>query len=211
MLRRLDAMRTAMVVSITLAITESGYAVETERSAIELNPGEYELTASADTRAKATRSVTGQLSLRNLVPVREIYGTPYRLYGWSNVDFRALGAPVASPKAASSQDPENPGVLVWEPPPWSAELLRSMNRGIVQPPGAPIMLIGTLQNRQATRGMRDGSGIGLFIEAKRGECVLGRWTHFGIAMGAEGSFIMCRREELPPNKALNPTGHRPAG
>ena len=186
------------------------HAVDKPAVALELLAGEYELSVSAEAAFSAKRDMSGHLRLRDLGAGRRLFGSICHLYGWTDVDFRSLGAPIGkSDTPPDSRDPENPGVLIWEPSPAFANTMKS--RKITQPPGAPVLLIGTVENKRATRGMQDGGGIGLFVESKQDQCLLGRWIPFGVVSGAEGHFRLCRSAVRPPNPALNPTGLRPAG
>jgi len=132
---------------------------------------------------------TGLLSARPLTAGDRI-AEGYRLYGWTDVDFQKLGAPIdASGVPGESRDPENPGILVWFPPfKWTYK--------VSIPEGAPILLIGTVENKKATRGFRDGAGIGLFVLAKEGRCVRGTWSEWGMVMAASGRFKLCRRDTV---------------
>jgi len=182
-----------------LSVAANADAAEARPAAIEIDAGDYDLTVSANAPAKAKREVSGHLFLRSLVPTRELFGTTCRLYGWTDVDFSALGAPVRR-SAPRSRDPENPGILAWQPPPALAENMKSMkSRKIAQPPGSSIMLIDTVHNKKTTRGMQDGGGIGLFVESRQGQCVRGQWQDWGIVAGTTGHFKMCRRPSGPPN------------
>lgn len=182
------------IIGVVCSLATRADAAQQEVPAVGVVAGDYELTASTDSIPNAKRERRGHLVLRDLIVVRELFGTPCRLYGWTDVDFRSLGAPIAkSDTPPDSKDPENPGVLVLEPTPAFAKIMKSMKlRKTAEPPGAPIMLIGTVENKRTTRGMRDGGGIGLFVEAQEGQCVLGRWSRFGIAAGSEGAFKLCR-------------------
>jgi hypothetical protein len=90
-------------------------------------------------------------------------------------------------------DPENPGVLVLSPGPGFKELQERNAFRVSRPWDARIMLVGTLENTQATRGGLDGGGIGLFVESKKGRCVKGAWASWGQGLGRNlaGSFTLC--------------------
>jgi hypothetical protein len=171
---------------------------------VELAPGDYELVADVDRGAVSSKQEShGRLSLRSFdtnCPLSE----QYRFFGWTSVDFKGLGAPVQGTRA-DSRDPENPGVLVWIPPPEFKKWRR-----ISRPHSAPILMVGTVNNSKETRGWRDGGGIGLFVQSKYGRCLRGEWDRVGIVQGNRGTFTLCP-VDLPPNKALNPTGLRSAG
>jgi hypothetical protein len=204
----------ALTVGAVFSLVASVYAVEKDAAALEVAQGDYDLTVFTGSRSNVRGESRGRLLLEGVVAARQVLGTPCRLRGWTTVDFRALGAPIGkSDTPPDSQDPDNPGVLLWEPPPTFANLMKSMKDRKMpeQPPGAPVLLIGTVENRKATRGMQDGGGIGLFVQSKEGRCLLGRWVPFGLVKGPEGQFRMCRSSGRPPNPALNPRGLRPAG
>ena len=205
--RRLQALTVGAVFSLAASV----YAVETDAVVLEAAQGDYDLIVFTGSPSNPRGEARGRLLLKSVAAARQVFGTPCRLHGWTTVDFKALG--IQSDTPPDSQDPENPGVLVWEPPPTFASVMKSMKVQQIprQPPGAPVLLIGTVENRKATRGMQDGGGFGLFVQSKEGQCLLGRWVPFGLVKGPEGQFRMCRSSGRPPNPALNPTGLRPAG
>jgi hypothetical protein len=174
---------------------------------IALAAGDYEIAADVGTGAKDVRQSKGTLSLRDLSAGNELRKLGYQLYGWSDLDWRKLGAPMdAASTPGNSRDPDSPGVLVLVPPSGFKGF------GAPQPNGAPILLVGTLDNKKATRGWQDGAGIGLFVQSTEGKCMSGEWSGWGLVKGSKGRFRICAPgAKTPPNPALNPTGLRPAG
>jgi hypothetical protein len=169
----------------------AGAPKEVER--IELSDGEYDLVVTAGSQPRLEGR--GRLSLRaytSITPPSK--DDPYRLHGWTNVDFIKLGAPVGPSATPDSRDPANPGVLVMVPPSSFRELQERNAFRVARPWDAPIMLIGTLENNKATRGWLDGGGIGLFIQSKKGPCLKGEWSRWGLVIGVNpnGSFTLCR-------------------
>src|SRR3954447_17348672 len=91
----LQAQMRFLIVGVVCFVATRAYALDKEPATIEVAAGDYELTASADSIPTAKRERRGNLVLRNLAAAREVFGTPCRLYGWTDVDFRSLGAPIA--------------------------------------------------------------------------------------------------------------------
>jgi hypothetical protein len=153
------------------------------RSPLGLAAGEYKLTLHVTSwrHAGFPLDAEGSLSLRQLKGQRDLLGRGFQLYGWTDVDFRALGATLGE-TPPTSQDPESPGVLV------KTSSARSWTD---QPDGAPILLIGTLANSQTSRGAKDGAGIGLLVYAKDGHCLTGKWGSWGVMDSAGGQFRIC--------------------
>jgi hypothetical protein len=176
-----------------------GAPKEAER--IELSVGEYDLVVTAGSKPRLEGS--GRLSLRSYTSITQLphYASirqrrvdhSYRLYGWTNVDFIKLGAPVGPSETPDSRDPASPGVIVMFPPAGFKELQERNVFSVTRPWDAPIMLIGTLENNEATRGWLDGGGIGLFIQSKKGRCLKGEWSSWGLGIGVndDGSFTLC--------------------
>jgi hypothetical protein len=154
---------------------------------VELTAGDYQLVADVmSAQGHMTRHATGTLHLRAFESANRPRGPlDYRLFGWTDVDFMKIGAPIApSATPGTSQDPDNPGVFAIVTRPFEISSRRSFA-------GGPVMLIGTLENTRSTRGFQDGGGIGLFVDAKRGQCMTGRWFEWGIAAGTRGRFSVC--------------------
>jgi hypothetical protein len=165
---------------------------------IELPAGDYELLAEADSGARAGRRERGTLSLRPFGAVDPSLDRQHGLYGWTDVDFGRLGAPVGrTGTPADSRDPENPGVLVFVPP-------RDLDGSGL--PGRPILLIGTNDNNQRTRGDLDGGGIGLFARNRRGACIAGPWSEWGVAVGGRGRFTACLQSPGSPAPTVSAPG-----
>jgi hypothetical protein len=156
--------------------------------------GTYKLTAHVTYRptrtsdsSGLTADAEGSLTLRQFEGQREPLDRKYPLYGWTDVDFRALGATLGE-TPSSSQDPENVGVVIVTLPPIP---------GIERPSNAPILLIGTADNNVATRRSTDGPGIGLMVKTKEGECLVGTWGMWGILPNAAGRFTICPARTEP--------------
>jgi hypothetical protein len=167
--------------------------VEPSPGEVELSAGEYELVVIAGTNP--VEESRGRLSLRaTSASATPAYRQQYPLYGWTSVDFIKIGAPVDVSAGPESKDPDNPGVLVLSPGPGFKELQERNAFRVARPWDAPIMLVGTLENTQATRGGLDGGGIGLFVQSKKGRCAEGSWASWGGDGGGRnltGSFTLC--------------------
>jgi hypothetical protein len=158
-------------------------------ASLELTAGDYELVADANSGGQAGRQRRGALHLQPFREVDQPLARKYGLYGWTDVDFRKLGAPIGEVDTpGDSDDPENPGVLV---------LVRTRDIEDSRLPGTPIILIGTLENRKTTRGSLDGGGIGLFARTKQGHCISGEWSEWGVVVGGRGRFTVCLRGPRP--------------
>jgi hypothetical protein len=173
------------VIVLVLVLVAAPFAATA--NAPDLTAGDYKLVAEVSSaQGRPTRHATGTLHLRAFENANRPRGPlDYRFFGWTDVDFTKMGAPIA-PRAipATSQDPDNPGVLAIVTRPFEISSRRSFA-------GGPVMLIGTLENTRSTRGFQDGGGIGLFVDAKRGQCLTGRWFEWGIAAGTRGRFSVC--------------------
>jgi len=157
-----------------------------------LAPGEYELVVQGATELKTRPLRKGSLSLRKWDAGGEASTSFYPLYGWTDVDLKNMGALLESASTPpDSQDSDNPGVLVFVAPPRYDGLFKSFK--VHQASGAPVLLIGTLENRKATRGGRDGGGIGLFVQRREGRCLHGHWASVGPFVGGVGWFKVCPR------------------
>jgi hypothetical protein len=179
-----------LAVVVTLSLATCVHAGGTKPNpSLELTAGDYELVADASSGGQAGRQRKGTLHLRPFGEVDQSFSRKYVLYGWTDVDFRKLGAPIGDVDTpGDSEDPDNPGVLVVVP---SRDIEDS------RPPGPPIMLIGTLENRKTTRGSLDGGGIGLFARTKQGQCISGEWSEWGVVVGGRGRFTVCLRAPMP--------------
>ena len=150
-----------------------------------LRPGAYRLTLVAERGSHKRASAEGQLTLvpasaSDKSPItgevaQDIYGPPW-FYGWTNLDFRRVGAPVCyvSPSPAS-RDPVRPGVLM----------------PAINFRGHPLVVIGAQWNvRDGSRHV-DGCGIALSIEGSTGSCLHGSWDRWGIVGDGSGTFRAC--------------------
>jgi hypothetical protein len=135
----------------------------------------------------------GSLSLREWNSEEQPATGLYPLYGWTNVDLKSVGIPLgAASNPPASQEPDNPGILVFVAPPRYDAIFKSFK--VRQARGAPVLLIGTLANRKATRGGRDGGGVGLFVQGSDGRCLQGQWASVGPVIQSDvGRFTVCPR------------------
>jgi hypothetical protein len=167
-------------------------AAATNDPSYALAPGEYELVVEGASKLKARPLRKGSLSLRKWNAEEQPPTGLYPLYGWTDVDLKDMGTPVGASDNPASQDPDNPGVLVFVAPPRYDAMFRSFK--VRQASGAPVLLIGTLANRKATRqGGRDGGGVGLFVQGREGQCLHGQWASVGPSVGDIGRFKVCPR------------------
>ena len=164
-----------------------------------LTAGSYTLTMVATQGRRAGAEASGSLILRRTTlgdtsprtgerPVRSPHDEP--LVGWSDLDFRSVGAPVfpsdtLAPRP-TSQDPVYPGVLV-------------LRQGVRDE--RFVLLIGTLTNRRADRGWHDGAGIEL-APRRFGERTVGTWSEWGIVRGGRGFFCLERKPVGDPDGAI---------
>jgi hypothetical protein len=187
---------TAAMPYFSLSFIASAFAAERAPSYV-LAPGEYELSVEGSSRSKLELSRKGSLSLRKWHASNQVSTDLYPLYGWTNIDFKDMGIPLdAASMPPVSQDPENPGVLVFVAPSRYDGLFKSFK--VRQASGAPILFIGTVNNRKATRGVvRDGGGVGLFVQGREGQCLRGQWADVGLVTGGIGRFKICPRTPTP--------------
>lgn len=159
-----------------------------------ISPGSYEVVFVATHGSKVGRNATGRLILRTSSPddvsprTREpvAESEPHRLYGFIELDFGEIGAPIriddTVAPAPNSADPVYPGVLVHED---MGEL------------AAIVITIGTLSNlRDDLRtGVRwkDGPGIALFVHCLTPTEFYGTWGAWGIVVDGSGYFCARRR------------------
>jgi hypothetical protein len=151
-----------------------------------LKPGTYRLVLVATSGREQGASAEGELNLRptsssdrsprtgQLAQDRNLAEAP--LYGWSDLDFVAVGAS-ARKASASSRDPVFPGVLV---------RLISWQEGY--PPNTPVLLVSTASNRRDEVLMTDGAGIGLWVRRLSDGSFAGEWSRWGIAISGSGYF-----------------------
>jgi hypothetical protein len=123
-LRAKGTFRGFVAQAVLLGLAAVAFADEKVVLSDGLAPGEYDLTA--DTRSgKKPHKRGGLLVLAQFDAKSELAGD-YRLFGWTEVDFKKLGAPIdAAATPAQSRDPDNPGVLLWVPPVGSEGLTAS--------------------------------------------------------------------------------------
>lgn len=154
----------------------------------ELTEGRYSLTLVATRGLKRGRSARGHLTLSRL-PRQHWGGSD--LYGFTKLDFGAVGAPIlgdAGVPAPSSKDPNAPGVLV-----------EAVDFAREYPSGTPVLLVGTVGNLNPVRGRApdegevvylttDGSGIGLWVHAVSDNGFVGRWSEWGVVRDGSGRF-----------------------
>ena len=172
-------------------------AGSTERE-VRLDPGTYRLTLRALEGRQAGHQVSGLLNLRAATCEDRSEQTAERIesceslcltpiYGWTNVDLRAIGAAVSSPGSTapdpSSRDPLHPGVL---------EVMG--NCGEAERGQPRVLAIGTVLNRRVGSAANDGPGILVHVLRNVGECLDGTWYEGGRAHDAAGSFRACRFE-----------------
>jgi hypothetical protein len=185
--------RVVAAAAVYFSLTSSTLAAaETDDPSYALVPGEYELVVEGASRLKTKPVRKGSLSLRKWRGGDQVSTALYPLYGWTDINLRNLGMPLdASSVPSASKDPENPGVRVFVAPPRYDGLFKSFK--VHQASGAPVLLIGTLENRKATRGGHDGGGIGLFVQGREGQCLHGHWASVGPFAGGIGQFKVCPR------------------
>jgi hypothetical protein len=174
-------------------------AAAADNPSYALQPGEYELTVEGASPLKRRPTRKGALLLRKWVASDEVPPDLYPLYGWTDVDLKDMGFPLdASKPPPDSQDPNNPGVLVFVAPPRYDGLFESFK--VHQASGAPVLLIGTVGNSGATRrGGRDGGGAGLFVQGREGRCLRGHWDSVGPFKGGTGRFKVCPSASAQPD------------
>lgn len=161
----------------------------------QLRPGRYRIELVADEGAKKGASSKGDLTLITARPddsspvtsekPTSRVGERYPLYGYTNLDFKAVDAPMPAkyergeiPPAPDSRDPIYPGVLVLELPPEGERVM-----------GAKwILTIGTVSNMRTSRRVTDGAGIALRVKAHEGDSLSGVWTAWGLRHAGSGTW-----------------------
>jgi len=139
-------------------------------------------------RATDTSPTTGEV-------VQDLSGTP-SLYGWTDLEFQRVGAPMcygdATDPSPASRDPVRPGVLVLD-----TARGRAIDPAVVraQP---QMVVIGTLSNLRDGSIWTDGCGIGLSFEAWDGKCYRGSWGPWGIRVDGTGTFRACPTQTPRP-------------
>jgi len=157
---------------------------------ISLRPheGRYKLTLVATTWHFKGRRVSGTLEL-HATSVTDISPQTGRgpaqpdtarspLYGWTDLDFASVGAPVIEGDSIEpsprSRDPVRPGVLVLTQP--------------LGPREGTILVVSTLSNLRDETGWVDGGGIGLWVRDVSDADFRGTWDNWGLLAGSEGYF-----------------------
>lgn len=159
----------------------------------QLVEGRYELTLVATRGSQRGSSTTGQLTLLRL-PAPHWGGS--ELYGFTDIDLDAVGAPWPGDDdhvpLPTSRDPQAPGVLV-----------ENVDFEEGYPDGAPVLLMGTVSNRNPAVAITpegaqilelwpDGEGIGLWVHEVPAEGFIGRWREWGIVYDGRGKFCARR-------------------
>ncbi|HET7231560.1 MAG TPA: hypothetical protein VFJ16_16240 [Longimicrobium sp.] len=157
-----------------------------------LAPGEYTLTLMAMAGTRSGARTRGLLRLRptsrddrsprtGKTASAGAIATP--LYGTAELDWRAVGAPMADffepsdtvHPAPTLDDPVYPGVLV-------------LARG-----GDVVLSIGSVFNRRDGSQWMDGAGIGLRVRGSDARGFWGTCDAFGIVRNGSGYFCAVRR------------------
>ena len=157
-----------------------------------ITAGEYELVLRAECGQRSGNEAEGRLSL---LPARQDDRSPvtgevatdmsdllnYPLYGFTDVAFGRVAAPMCKEDLPTSRDPLHPGVIV-DASDWHA----------IDPshPNTPALLIGTVVSR-TDKIVTDGCGIALPLETWDGRCYRGHWDRSGIVAGGNGTFRLC--------------------
>jgi hypothetical protein len=158
--------------------------------------GDYDLSLVSTCGTRAGGSASGGLTLVQALSTDRSPATgqlvapeslkTILLYGWTDLDFRAVDAPLCRDEVApTSRDPVFPGVV-----------LHSMDWMGVDPSShlPPLtLLIGTVSNPRDGSLVTDGCGIFLGLETWDGRCYRGHWDAWGIALGGAGTFAACPR------------------
>jgi hypothetical protein len=162
---------------------------------VHLAPGVYRVTLRATEGPKSGHQVSGLLHLKKSTCEDRSEQTGERvedcqylcmwpIYGWTDVDLRAVGAAVpnsgSSAPAPSSRDPLHPGVL---------EVLGDCDEP--EKPKIHLLAIGTVLNRRDPYAANDGPGIVVRVLRSRSNCLDGEWSEGGRSSDASGSFRAC--------------------
>jgi hypothetical protein len=158
--------------------------------------GEYRLTLFAECGLRKGNTAEGRLQLAGRAietspltgQVRQyILGAP-PLYGWTDLDFRRVGAPTCDEplqQSPASGDPIRPGDLVLD----AGEPRRS-DSSLDIPEDPHQVLIGPISNLRDGFIRTDGCGIGLFGPAWDGKCYRGSWGNWSVG-ARSGTFRAC--------------------
>ena len=117
--------------------------------------------------------VTGEVA-------KDVDETPL-FYGWTELDFGRVGAPVCRNPDPASRDPVRPGVIV---------LARTHL-------DHQVVLIGTLSSLRDGFLHTDGCGIALHVEGSEADCYRRSWDRWGIAENGSGTFDACPIAHAP--------------
>lgn len=153
----------------------------------EFAAGRYEIELVATDGPKSGAKSSGTMTLRCATPDdTSLDGErvpdpgcdgPVGFYGFTDLDFKALAAPVEDhPPLPTSEDPVWPGIVGW--------VHREENAVIG-------FLIGTVNNRRDD-GCHWLDGAGIFLRVYGAEPRFRAWTWkpWGIVRGGSGSFMM---------------------
>lgn len=179
-----------MVLLHLLGCTSSSLDLDRDQRPL---PGPYDLSIRATSGSRVGQSTAGplQLKLESAPSPAQEY-----LWGYTDVDFSLVGAPIVEDESApspNSNDPLHPGVILA----YRYRAEHSTSR-------TPVLLIGTVENRtaapnqdpEASRNLlvsSDGGGIGLWIESVSDSTFRGRWSEWGILKDGSGTFTARRR------------------
>lgn len=160
---------------------------------LQLREGTYTLTLVATRGTRHGASASGHLTLLRLA---EPHWGGSDLYGFTDVDLAAVGAPVLAngdTPHPSSRDPGAPGVLV-----------ENADSDPSYASSTPVLLIGTssnvnpvLESQGGSKLLRissDGAGIGLLVHHVSATGFVGRWTEWGIVRNGRGRFCAQRAD-----------------
>ena len=149
-----------------------------------LRAGVYRLTLVADHGSREGGSSEGLLTLvtasaTDKSPItgeiaKDAYEPPL-FYGWTELDFGRVAAPVCREPDPASRDPVRPGVVV----PARTHLDRQ------------LVLIGTVWSLRDGFLSTDGCGIALQVEGSEAGCYRGSWNRWGLAANGSGTFEAC--------------------
>jgi len=171
-------------------VPEPGSEPSAASVAPELRAGVYRLTLLADHGSRRGASTEGSLTLVSTSAAdksqstgevaKDVYDVP-PFYGWVELDFQRVAAPTCRHPDPASRDPVRPGALV------RADKYHRHQ----------VVLIGTVSNLRDGSLYTDGCGNALNVEGSKGNCYLGSWDRWGIAVDGSGTFRAC----FVPNSA----------
>jgi hypothetical protein len=157
----------------------AGHSPAKAPSDLELTPGDYELVLQTTSGPGAGRTAIGRVHLEPSISGQR---EDLMLWGWADVEFGAVGAPLMltedSPSPLS-RDPQSPGVVV------TGSGARSS------------LWIGSFMNMAGV--VEDGEGIVLEGDRIGARTLRGRWKEAGIVHAGRGTFALTRlRNQKPP-------------